>query len=1401
MSDSQPKKKFTIKKKKFTVKKSKQEGESATVESGSKPIGESTTTESGSKPIGESATTESGSKPIGESATVELKVTSIKSKLDDCNASLFDESYKDRVELDAWTLSDKRIFPQFFRKEFESKVKNPRKSITKYIKGVKTDINPFDQQKLVSDYLNDNTPYRSLLLYHGLGSGKTGASIMTAEGYANRKIVVMLPKSIRKNYEDEINTFGNISYQTNAYWCFIPINLDKDDTKNENIYKLFTSKNIEKNLLIDLLKLNNNKGIWMIDMTKATPNFNSLPPISKDVIKKQTELCYNYRYTFIHYNMGAPLITHIFKTLYGEISYINIKINALGEDIADSEINKRTNKKLRYKLLEYMYNPDNKIKNPFDDKVIIIDEVHNLVSMMTGSGINGPIVYELLVRANNCKIIALSGTPVINYAYELSLLFNILRGYTKVYTIKLEIKEGVWNDSIIENILINTLLVNRITISKKTQTISFTRNPHGFISVLDTEKSGNIVNTGVTKDKKNNISEQEFIQIICSKLEENSYFQQGNVEKKNFNVFPDMLNTNSIKNSYFAPGSIYRELSEETFNEQYIDYDNIGVLADKKTIFKKKIVGLISFFNEIGGIDEKSGFNNFPTIEETSSDEVEVVMSDYQFSRYANSRKIERELEKPNYSKGDQRGEIKNQVESKTTNLFRVLSRQSSLFVFPANIKRPKAGQYRKKPTKKLEFTEEDITKEDVRELLRQYCNIDENPEYSITINEFIEKISEMNTTFFNEEILNNPLTSYPEDVVTFEQKLKYICSTRSDYFLDSDETYDEESITYLEAIDKALDNLKPENLMLMDDYSKVSSEIITLDKLSPKYEKTLKNIAKTPGLVFCYSQFRNAEGIGVFIKILDFNGYSKLEIDPDSPETIIKDETIRAGDKVRYSINPDKTIWKTSTVVEINDELDEYRLKDEPKKMKSNEIYKCFYALWTGSESVEQRSSTLKLFNNIDNIFGQKCLILLTTSSGSEGISLMNVRQVHILEPYWNNVRIKQVIGRARRIRSHINLPEDQQNVKVFNYVIKFSDEQLDGTWKDDNSGYLEYLKTLTKEELDKKGISEQLQEIIMSDASSESLSDAMISIRRTLSQEINDLDNKKTSDESLQDIANKKVKILDDFLNLMKEVAIDCEFNKQANLLSDETLSTKVKCFNTIPSNNPTDIYNFDLKSPLIYEEGILTEDTLEKIVHTIRILKVKLQGNKFLHYIVFLPIDKTTIEENIKTDGDSIDIYDYYVYYNLDYSNSQHNLNTKNKIGKIIKSGMSFKTVFTEEFKRQIEHYISIEDIISKLDNSIPPTNVSDRIKWSELVRKQSKSTLLKKWTCIICKKEYLTNIKLCLECKVGTPEMFETLESQKSFIKKEGLSASSLEKPSQEKTESKKIKVSKFGKKKK
>jgi hypothetical protein len=74
----------------------------------------------------------------------------------------------------------------------------------------------------------------------------------------------------------------------------------------------------------------------------------------------------------------------------------------------------------------------------------------------------------------------------------------------------------------------------------------------------------------------------------------------------------------------------------------------------------------------------------------------------------------------------------------------------------------------------------------------------------------------------------------------------------------------------------------------------------------------------------------------------------------------------------------------------------------------------------------------------------GEVIKVFMITSSGSEGINLRNTRYVHIMEPYWHPVRLEQVIGRARRICSHKDLPKAFQTVEVFVYLMIFSPEQL---------------------------------------------------------------------------------------------------------------------------------------------------------------------------------------------------------------------------------------------------------------------------------------------------------------------------------------------------------------------
>jgi superfamily II DNA or RNA helicase len=60
-------------------------------------------------------------------------------------------------------------------------------------------------------------------------------------------------------------------------------------------------------------------------------------------------------------------------------------------------------------------------------------------------------------------------------------------------------------------------------------------------------------------------------------------------------------------------------------------------------------------------------------------------------------------------------------------------------------------------------------------------------------------------------------------------------------------------------------------------------------------------------------------------------------------------------------------------------------------------------------------------------------CNLILVTKAGGEGLDFKGIRKVIIFEKGWNVSVEEQVIGRAIRHKSHIHLPPNKQNVKVY--------------------------------------------------------------------------------------------------------------------------------------------------------------------------------------------------------------------------------------------------------------------------------------------------------------------------------------------------------------------------------
>jgi len=91
-------------------------------------------------------------------------------------------------------------------------------------------------------------------------------------------------------------------------------------------------------------------------------------------------------------------------------------------------------------------------------------------------------------------------------------------------------------------------------------------------------------------------------------------------------------------------------------------------------------------------------------------------------------------------------------------------------------------------------------------------------------------------------------------------------------------------------------------------------------------------------------------------------------------------------------------------------------------------------YVMITGNRALSPNNAEeIKYITSQDNKNGEFVKVVLISRAGSEGLDFKNIRQVHILEPWYNLNRIEQIIGRAVRNLSHCGLPFEKRNVEIY--------------------------------------------------------------------------------------------------------------------------------------------------------------------------------------------------------------------------------------------------------------------------------------------------------------------------------------------------------------------------------
>jgi hypothetical protein len=443
-------------------------------------------------------------------------------------------------------------------------------------------------QKIVRDYLSLETPYRGLLLYHGLGSGKTCSSIAVAESLlTTKKVYVMLPASLEANYREELQTCGAPLYFFDHHWRQQALSDD--------------SREVAKRLGISEGFLDR-QGFFFTTVAGEEPNYTKLPKTAQDAIQAQFDDVLGQRFTFIRYN-----------------------------GLSSANIGK--------------YVPEDG-SNPYSGSVVIIDEVHNFISRVINESELGGKLYERLYNAVDCKVVALSGTPVINRANEVAYLMNLLRGPLQRITIPIK-SIPTWDEEKMTSVLRNVPDMDTVEFNTLKKYLMVTRNPPYFRSIYS--EKGDRTAVQYVKDMPYVASPQDWVASWKSTFET----EAGGAELATDRITIESLECLPTKYEEFA--------------SLFLD----GLQVKNAMLFQRRIQGLVSYFK---GADERM----LPKVIESDAMLQKVPMSPEQFNHYLSVRFKEIQQNKNRATMGTADKEMKT---------FRVNSRLACNYAIPPDLR------------------------------------------------------------------------------------------------------------------------------------------------------------------------------------------------------------------------------------------------------------------------------------------------------------------------------------------------------------------------------------------------------------------------------------------------------------------------------------------------------------------------------------------------------------------------------------------------------------------------------------------------------------------------------------------------------------------------------------------
>lgn len=205
--------------------------------------------------------------------------------------------------------------------------------------------------------------------------------------------------------------------------------------------------------------------------------------------------------------------------------------------------------------------------------------------------------------------------------------------------------------------------------------------------------------------------------------------------------------------------------------------------------------------------------------------------------------------------------------------------------------------------------------------------------------------------------------------------------------------------------------------------------DLSKIGNYSAKYEYIINKIINSKGIIFISSEYKDG-GILPLALALEQNGIQRYTIEGENQLLNYKPNKKGYGGKSEpidyyYGKKISNKLFKSKS-------SSGNKTKFNPAK----------YVLLTGDKNIQKIdiNTVRRIVNDPDNKYGKNIKVILGTRVTSEGVDFKFIRQIHVLEPWYNLSKIEQIVGRGIRNCSHYILNEEERNVEVFLHAVKYN-------------------------------------------------------------------------------------------------------------------------------------------------------------------------------------------------------------------------------------------------------------------------------------------------------------------------------------------------------------------------